>query len=446
MESTKIRNKKIKRIHISPYIVIIFSFLITILIGSILLSLPIAIKDNVESSYLDSLFISTSASCVTGLSVFPNISETYTLFGKIVLIFLMEVGGISIVTLASFVLLMLGKRFGIGPRFFLANLLNQNSLKGVIDLLKRIIIISLSIQFIFVIINYFILAKYYDSFLETLGVSIFHTASSFNNAGFDIFGSTSMINFNTDVLLNISTMVLIILGGLGFIVLAEILYLPFKRHLSIHTKIVLITTLVLILLPTVLFRISMNVSTLEALFTSVTARTAGFTTIDFSVAMKETPAYPIMLILMFIGASPCSTGGGIKTTTFFIVIATIVNIILGKKPQIYKRTIARESIVKAMLLVMISLTYIIILIILLKVFNRDIAYQDLAFEAFSAFGTVGVSMGITPSLSIGGRILIIITMFVGRLGPLSFIGFWSNNFMKNSSLNVQYVEEKIIIG
>lgn len=446
MEEIITEHKKRKKFHISPYIVIILSFLITILIGSILLILPISLKDNTNYNYLDALFISTSASCVTGLSVVSNVSTTYTLFGKIVLVFLMEIGGISIVTLASFVMLMLGKRFGIGPRFFLASLLNQNSLKGIIQLLRKIILISISIQIIFVAINYFILAKYYDDFLTTLGVSVFHTASSFNNAGFDIFGDSSMIKFTSDVALNITTMILITLGGLGFIVIAEIIQLPFRRKLSIHTKIVLITSLILVLLPMVIFRLTMNVTLLEALFTSVTARTAGFATIDFSIKMKETAAYPIMLLLMIIGASPCSTGGGIKTTTFFIIVATIANIILGKKPQVFKRSIARESIIKAMLLLLISLVYLFILVTLLKVFNNDMSYQDLLFEAISAFGTVGVSMGITPYLSMGGKILIIITMFIGRIGPLSFIGFWSNNFMKNSSLNVQYVEEKIIIG
>ena len=438
--------KKSKNMQISPYILIILSFLITILFGTLLLSLPFSKNDGVEVSFIDTLFISTSASCVTGLSTLTSIVDTYSVFGKVVLVILMEIGGLSIITLASFVLMLFGRKMGFSSKLFLTSALNQNTPRGILSLLKKIVIVSFSIQTVFIIINTFILYKYYGDFFETLGVAIFHTASSFNNAGFDIFGSSSMIEYHSDVLLSLSTILAITLGGLGFIVLAELISLPFNKHLSFHSKAVLLISSILIFIPMIVFKFSMNISWLEALFTSVTARTAGFTVIDFSVYMRENIAYPLMLILMFVGASPVSTGGGVKTTTFFTIIVTIIYSSVGKKPRAFKRSIGSEAILKSFTLVFISLAYILLLSIGLKAFNSDLTYQDLFFEAFSAFATVGVSMGITPLLSIGSKILICITMFIGRVGPLSFVSIWNNSFMEEKSANVKYVEEKIIIG
>ena len=438
--------KKNKKIIISPYIYIMLSSLGVIILGSILLRLPISLKDGINLPYIDALFLSTSASCVTGLSTVASVDATFTYFGKVVLIFLMEIGGLSIVTIASFLLVILGKKMGFSSKFFLTSALNQNSSKGIITFLKRVVIMSLIIQAVFLIFNTIILSKYYDNFLSLFGVAIFHTVSSFNNAGFDLFGTNSMINYSTDIWLNISTMLAIILGGLGFLVLSEIFALPFKKRLSFHSKVVLLFTLLLILIPTVIFRLTMNVTWLEALFTAVTARTAGFTTIDFTTKMNETAAYPLMLVLMFIGASPGSTGGGVKTTTFFTIIITIIYACIGKKPKAFKRNIAQESITKSFSLIMISLTYIVILSMLLKIFNNEISFTYLLYEAFSAFGTVGVSMGITANLSLASKILICITMFIGRIGPLSFVSFWSKSFMEEKTANVRYLEEKIIIG
>lgn len=440
------KKEKNTKVIISPYIYIMLSFLGVIILGSILLYLPISLQDGVTLPYIDSLFLSTSATCVTGLSTVANINETFTYFGKIVLIFLMEIGGLSIVTIASFLLVLFGKKMGFSSKFFLTNALNQNSQKGIIAFLKKVVFMSLIIQGLFLIFNTIILSKYYDNFISLFGVAIFHTVSSFNNAGFDIFGSSSMINYSTDIWLNITTMLEIVLGGLGFLVLGEIILLPFQKRLSFHSKVVLLFTLVLILIPMVIFRFTMNITWLEALFTSVTARTAGFTTIDLATKMNETAAYPIMLILMFIGASPGSTGGGVKTTTFFTIIITIIYACIGKKPKAFKRNIAQESITKSFALIMISLAYVLTLIVLLKIFEKAIPFTSLMFEAFSAFGTVGVSMGITQSLTIASKILIIITMFVGRIGPLSFVSFWSHSFMEEKSANVRYVEEKITIG
>lgn len=439
------KRKKIRKFRISPYFKIIFSFMLIIFLGSLLLMLPISHKGDLE--YIDALFVSTSASCVTGLNTLPNVVDYFTIFGKIILVILMEIGGLSIITIATFAMVIFGRKLGISSRMFLSSALNQNNQRGILDLLKSIVIISFSIQGVFIIINLIILllsGKGY-SFFTALGISAFHTASSFNNAGFDIFGSNSMIDFSTNIALNISTIILIVLGGLGFMVIIDIIHLRENKHLSFHSKIVIIMTMLLIVIPTVVFRFTMNVTWLESLFTSVTARTAGFTTIDFSEKMAETSAYPLFLILMFIGASPSSTGGGVKTTTFFTILITIVFAIVGKKPKVFKRNIAEESIIKSFSLILMSMFYVLLLISGLKVFNPEISMNALVFEAFSAFGTVGVSMGITSSLAFGSKILIIITMFIGRVGPLSFVSFWSKSFMQDNQ-NVQFIEEKIIIG
>lgn len=438
--------KDTTRIKTSPYLLIIASFLFVIIIGSLLLIQPFSQNENVNLEFIDALFISTSATCVTGLSTVNSINETFSVIGKIIIIILMEVGGLSLVTFTTFILILFRQKLGFSRKNFLANALNQNSIKGIIPFLKNIVILSFSIQGILFILNIFALAKYYDNFFNLLLVSLFHTASSFNNAGFDLFGSNSMINFSNDIFLNITTMLGIILGGLGFFVIGELIIFPFQRRLSFHSKAVILMTSILIFIPTLVFRFTMNINWLEALFTSVTARTAGFTTIDFYSKMHDTPAFPLMLLLMFVGASPSSTGGGIKTTTFFTIIMTIAYGSIGKKPKAFKRNIAQESITKSFSLVMISLAYIILLIIGIKFFEKDMTINDIVFEAFSAFGTVGVSMGITSSFSLGSKILICLTMFVGRVGPLSFVSFCDRSFAEEEHANVKYVEEKVIIG
>lgn len=452
MQSSNLNIKKKKYHKVTPYLIVILSFTIVIMVGTFLLSLPISCKDNSSMGLVNAFFMTVSASCVTGLTVIANVGATLSIFGKIVIAILIEIGGLSFLTFAFFVLIILGKKVGVSSRFLMKEALNQNTTSDIMKLVKRIVFISLSIQFVGWIINCFILFKYYPNFFECIGISAFHTISSFNNAGFDIFGyDTSMIPFQTDIALNVVTMILIVIGGLGFIVLVDI----FRRKknktildLSLHSKIVLVTTCVLLIIGTLLFKLTMNnnVSWLEAAFMSVSARTAGFSSIDLQAFMSGNPSYVIMIMLMFIGASPCSTGGGVKTTTVFTIFVSLFYIAIGKKPKAFNRALSNESIIKAFALVSFSLFYVIFIVFLVNVLEPSIALNDIIFEVVSAFGTVGLSLGITGSLGVFSKILIAITMFIGRLGPLTVISIWNTRWMQNTSEHVKYIEEKIIIG
>ncbi len=442
-------NKKKK---ITPYLYVLISFLSVILVGTLLLYLPISIKSGEKIKLVDAFFTSVSATCVTGLAT-VNIASTFSIFGKIVIAFLIEIGGLSFLTIAVFFLIVIGKKMGIGSRFMMKEALNQNSVSGIIDLIRRIIIISFSIQGIFVIINFFIFLAYGNNWYTALGYSVFHTISSFNNAGFDIFGSNSMIDYSSKVMLNISTMFLIVLGGLGFIVITDLLNFK-KKYLNFHTKVVLTMSISLIIFGTLAIKLLMGneITWLEATFTSVSSRTAGFTTIDLSFITKKA-VFVVIIILMFVGASPCSTGGGIKTTTLFTMIVAIFYMARGKKPKAFNRRISTESILKAFTLSTLAIMYCVIIVFTIyliqkqpSVDNFDFSLASIVFETISAFGTVGLSVGLTPYLLVPCKLLICLTMFIGRLGPLTIVSIWNNNWMKNTNSEVNYIEEKIMIG
>ena len=444
---------KIKRKNkITPYFYVMLSFLGVILAGSLLLFLPISAKEGVKISYIDALFTSVSATCVTGLATI-NIASSLSIFGKILLAILIEIGGLSFLTIAIFVLLILGKRLGIGSRFMMKEALNQTSASDIIKLIKRIIAISFSIQAVFIVINFVIFMIDGNNWYISLAYSAFHTISSFNNAGFDIFGTSSMIEYSSNIALNISTMLLIIIGGLGFIVITDIFNFK-KKYLNFHTKVVLTMSATLIVFGTFMIKFLMGneITWLEAIFTSVTTRTAGFTTIDLSYITKNS-VFVIIIFLMFVGASPCSTGGGIKTTTLFTILIAIFYLGRGKKPKAFNRKINTDSILKAFTLSTIAIVYCMVIVFLVYTFQPEIegagfdySLASVVFEVISAFGTVGLSVGLTPHLSVFCKVLISITMFIGRLGPLTIVSIWNKNWMKNTNSEVDYIEEKIMIG
>lgn len=437
------QKSKVKKI--TPYFYVMISFLIVILIGTLLLLLPISKKEG-SLSFVDALFTSISATCVTGLAVAPICD--LTIFGRIIICLLIEIGGLSFLTIAIFVLVILGKRLSIGSRFMMKEALNQNSASDIIPLIKRIVTISFSIQLVFIIVNFVIFLVSGFNIPTSIEYSIFHTISAFNNAGFDIFGYDSMISFSTNIALNISTMLLIVLGGLGFIVYIDIFNFK-RRYFHFHTKVVLTMSAILIVFGTLVLKLLMGaeITWLEALFTSVTTRTAGFTTIDLS-NIADKPAFMIFLILMFIGASPCSTGGGIKTTTIFTLLIAIIYMAVGKKPKAFNRRISTDSILKAFTLCTIAIFYCIVVTFLVhaSLASNGVSISDVAFEVVSAFGTVGLSTGLTPALNVFSKIIIGITMFIGRLGPLTIVSIWNKNWMKNTKSEVDYIEERIMIG
>lgn len=442
---------KEKKIKLSPQLFIIITFAITIFIGTICFILPFATTDSKGLPFLDALFVATSATCVTGLS--PIVCGTeLTLFGQIVLAVLIEIGGLSFLSVISFIFIALGKKMDLNQRFLLKEQLNQDSIHGIVKLLKRIIALSLSIQLLGAFASFFVFMFSYDfSFGTSLKLALFHSVSSFNNAGFDLFKEgTSMIPYRQDIALNIITMILIVLGGLGFVVITDIFKKKRWRKFALNTKVVLVVSACLIFGGALLFKLFMwnELSFMDALFSSITSRTAGFATIDMS--SLNGPAYILMMFLMFIGASPCSTGGGFKTTSFFVLILTAIAYVNGTTPHAFSRKISRSQMQRTCSLFILEIIYLFIailgVVIVENFFGEGLGVESLAFEVVSAFATVGLSQGVTASLCIGSKIIIIITMFIGRLGPLTMVSIWLNRKTLLEENDIKYVEGKILIG
>jgi len=452
--------KRKRRFH--PSLVILLSFFMVIVFGTILLLLPWATSANKSLSVIEAFFTSVSCVCVTGLSVISDIGATLSVFGKVTMALLIEIGGLGFITIALFVFIIIGNNVGIKNNFLLKEALNQDTAKGMSKLVKLTVLTSFSIQLIGGFFNFLIL-KYsvqinalgYND-LEIVGISAFHAVSAFNNAGFDLFGSSSLTDpiFSSNILFNLNTALLIILGGIGFIVIFDLLAIKKHKRLSLHTKIVLLTTLILIVSGTLLLWLLSDMNFLQAFFQSVSARTAGFATFKMDL-LRGSPSLIIFIILMFFGASPCSTGGGIKTTTIFVIFASLISYATGKKASAFKRRIASSSIIKAFTLVTMALIFVFSISIVIIIIESNFGIlintkahgmDEIIFEVFSAFCTVGNSTGITSSLNWSSKILLCIAMFAGRLGPLTIMNLWNRNTFVDNSNEVKYVEKTIIIG
>ncbi len=439
-----------KKNKLSPFAIVAISFLGIIIIGTILFKLPVSTQSVESLSWVDSLFLSASAVCVTGLSTIPNLAETLSVFGKFVLAALIQIGGLGIVTIAIYVLVVLGIKIGVTERYVLKEALNQKGLGGMIKLVRSIVLTALAIESFGLIINFIVFIQEFP-FWQALGHSAFHAISSFNNAGFDILGTTSLQNYSTNILLNINTMVMIIIGGIGFIVIRDILDKKSYKGLSIYSKIVIKTTLILIILGALVIKLFEynNITWLEAIFTSVTSRTAGFSTTNISLFSYTTLV--VIMIFMFIGASPNSTGGGIKTTTLFIIFKSITSFLAGKPCITHKRAVEDQNKNKAFVLITLSFSVTVFMFLIVSLIeSRNTAYNmtfiDVLFETFSAFGTVGLSTGITPSLMPGSKILLSILMFIGRLGPITIFGIMNKNWGHPEVNHVSYAVEKVLVG
>ncbi len=438
--------------NISPYIKICFTFALVILIGALLLMLPISTNPGYETlNFVDALFMSTTSVCVTGLTVVPNIGAQISIFGKVVLALLIEIGGLSFITIATFFIVMMGGKIGISNRFLLRESLNQNSLKGIVGLIKKIIFTSLTIQAFGFILNCLAFMSYSPDPWTTIGVGLFHTVASFNNSGLDIFGdlnvvgNLSMIPFSADVFVNVNTILLIVFGGLGFGVIDDIIHTHNIKRFNINTKIVLITTILLIFGGALFIKISNNARTwLECFLMSVSSRTAGFQSIQ--CADLNSGEFCVINFLMFVGASPGSTGGGIKTSTFFVIVVTIIAIALGKKPVVFKREISHSIIVKSLALAITAIIFCCLAIFFIAIMDPNLEIRKIIFEVISAFSTTGLSMGITGDLSVGSELIIIFMMYFGRLGPLTILSLINRNWRTGSENGIKYVEEKVVIG
>ncbi len=434
---------------IKPVTLIMLSFLVAILIGTLLFKLPISVKDGKYLTFMDSFFLSTSAISTTGLTTFTDVSSTLSVFGKFVLAILIQIGGLGFITIATFFLLAVGAKLGMGDRYLLKEALNQNKVSDVLKLLKSIIILTISIELIGAFFNFFVFIQDYD-FFSAVGISLFHSISAFNNAGFDIIGPDSLVRYKDNILLSINTMVISLLGGVGFIVIRDLIKNKFNlRKLKLHSKIVLTMTASILIAGTLLVKLSMgnDISWLQAIFHTVSADTAGFST--FNCATLTTASTLILSIVMVIGGSPTSTGGGIKTTTVYTMIKSMISFARGKQTIVGNRRISEESKLKAFTLFFFVMTFIstcMIAILTIEGNNPNINIGNVLFESCSAFSTAGLSMGVTQNISIISQLILCLLMYVGRIGPITIMGMWNNNWNKPGINNVEYLEEKILIG
>jgi trk system potassium uptake protein TrkH len=439
-----------KKRKMSPLAIILLSFLGIIALGSILLKLPFTTVAEGSLSWVDSIFLSASAVCVTGLSTIANIGETFSLYGKIVLALLIQIGGLGIVTIAIYVLMLLGIKIGVTERYLVKEALNQRSHGGMIKLVRSIVLTTLFIEFIGMIINFIVFIQDF-SFINALGHSAFHAISSFNNAGFDILGDSSLQAYSSNILLNLNTIFLIVIGGIGFIVIRDVLEKKKWSTLTLYSKIVIKITLFLIVSGTLLIKVleGQNITWLQAFFQSVTTRTAGFSTVNISQFSYVTLI--VVIIFMFIGASPNSTGGGIKTTTFYVMFGSILSFLRGKPFVKQKRLISNSNRIKAFVIATLAFSVTVIFFLVISLIEASNGAYDnkmlnILFETFSAFGTVGLSTGITTSLFPTTKILLSILMFIGRLGPITVFGIINQNWKQDLTGKIDYPKENILVG
>jgi trk system potassium uptake protein TrkH len=401
--------------------------------------------------------MATSALAVTGLSVYGNVGAEFTTFGQVLLMIMMLMGGLGIITIFTFFTIIIGKKIGIMERYMLKQALNLTTMEGALKFVQRIVLIA----FLFITggaVLYSLVMVPQFGWGEGIFQSFFLAISAFNNAGLDILGDSSLISYQDNILIQSVTVVLIISGGLGFLIWVELFKHRFRfSKLSTYAKVVLIMSPILIVLGTVgLMIIEFNQGNFFrfdlAFFTSVSSRTAGLTIVsirDLTNASKF-----LIMVLMFIGANPISTGGGVKTTTTFIVFLAIWALISGKRVHAFQRTFSIESILKSMALVVISFVFILLTVIVIEYIEQfNTGYplglqtgSSLLFEVVSAFGTVGFSEGITPYLTDTSKIVLLVVMLLGRIGPIAAISVFSDKLSWTEQGDVQYMEATVPIG
>jgi trk system potassium uptake protein TrkH len=450
--------RKVQRM--PPGLLVALSFLLTAAAGAVLLSLPVASRGEPLAG-LDAFFTAVSAVCVTGLVVI-DIGARLTVFGKIVVMTLIQMGGLGIMTFSVFLFLFIGKSLGTKERWIINESFLPTPIVDIRQLLRMIFVFTFTVEAVGAALL-FLVWRNEMPLRPAIFTSVFHSVSSFCNAGFSFF-STSFVRYQGNILLNVTVMSLIILGGLGFPVVNEF-YWRFRHrrdrmryHFSLHTKLVLYTTAVLILGGALLIFfiergpewevLTIRDRTLVSLFQSVTARTAGFNTIEIS-ALEPSTLF-IIIMLMFIGASPGSTGGGIKTTTLAVFVAIIKSRITGRQSVgMFKFTIPEGKIGTALSVLAMAVITVSAGLVLLLIFHMDIAHRtadyflSALFETVSAFATVGLSMGATAMLNPAGKIVVIVLMFLGRVGLLTMAYVVTSRLRP---ITYRYVDGRIMIG
>ncbi len=447
--------KQLQNLREQPSKLFVIGFAGIILLGAGLLTLPMATQSGNGASFIDALFTATSAVCVTGLVV-QDTATYWSTFGQLVILSLIQIGGLGIMTMASLVSLLIGRKISLSSRLLIQESLGTLSLSGVVRLTKYVVWLTLSVEALGAwLLSYKFIPLY--GLKKGIYMSVFHSVSAFCNAGFDLMGNfRSLTGFVEDPLINFVIMGLIIVGGLGFSVILEMLGGRRFRRMTLHTKVVLTSTGVLILsgfLLTLLFEwtnpetlgpLSFSGKLLASLFNSVTPRTAGYNTLPIDHLTNST--LMLVMVLMFIGGSPGSTAGGIKTTTMALIFMTILSITQGKSDtEIYKRRISRDAVNRSVAILGIAISCIAIVMTFLNATEPSASFIEIMFETFSALGTVGLSIGLTPKLSIAGKIILAMTMFIGRLGVLT-IAFAMARKQKLASKSMRYLEEKVNVG
>ena len=452
---------------VNPYLLVILSFVIFIFMGAVLLMFPFCRTANNFGSFLDCLFLATSATCVTGLNSFVNgIGDELTFAGQLVVMILIQIGGLGFITLLTFIITLFYRKLQFKDRLLISMMVNSEEAAEVVLFVRKIILISFSFELLGFLLGLPVFLTNCNSVPKALWYSLFHSVSAYNNAGFDLFGSTSLIrgvgNAFIDGLPDWAyyymcsyIMVLIVSGGISFLVVMDIFAKRKFRQLRVFTKISLLMTAILLVTGFLVFLISEGFkSPFDALFQSVTCRTAGFATInqdELSVFGKSFSCF-----LMFFGGNPLGTAGGVKTTTLFIIALAMVSYMFSKKVTFFHRRFSNEVVVKAMSLVLLAVSTIIIVFVALCAFENHLDVTSiglvsnkagvLIYETFSAFGTVGVSTGVTPYLTVGSKIVIIILMFIGRLGPITFFQLLGSKMRFDDQTKYHYVEEDFLIG
>lgn len=441
----------LKTLYLSPARFLAGGFALMIAIGTILLSLPFATVTG-EISIVDALFTATSAVCVTGLVVVDT-GTYFSIFGQLVVMFLILGGALGFMTSATLIFVLLGKNITLKDRLIIKEALNTDSIQGLVKLILTIA----KMATITILLGTLFLAF---RFIQQMGwekgllFSFFHSISAFGNAGFDLFGNfRSLTVYADDVLVSGTILVLFILGGLGFTVILDIFQRRKISRFSLHTKLVLMFTIFLLVCGTLFFffleynnpqtlgNVPVGGKIFRSLFMAATPRTAGFSVVPTEF-LKPASLF-FILILMFIGASPASTGGGVKTTTFVLIIGAVRALLKGSYEVVFwEKRIPSTLILKALAIISISI-FLIFFVIFAMTIVENKPFLALTFEVFSAFGTVGLSTGITPELTTAGKILLIITMYAGRLGPLTLLYALTR---KSKASGVRYPEERILIG
>ncbi|RRD94963.1 Trk family potassium uptake protein [Clostridiales bacterium COT073_COT-073] len=424
---------------LKPTQVLILGFAFLVFLGAVLLDLPMASQNGKSVGFINALFTSTSAVCVTGLVVVNTLNQ-WTMFGKIIIIILIQIGGLGFMTLTAILFILMGKKIGLRERLIIQESLNQSGIAGLVRLTKKICVGTLIVEGLgALLLTIFFIPIY--GWGKGAAYGVFHAISAFCNAGFDIIGENSLAPFVKHWPINLVLILLIVGGGLGFGVWFDMIQTTKEwfqrkqsnrswfRRLELHSKLVLTITAILLAIGFVFFYLlerknpatMMYMTTFQrfwaALFQSVTLRTAGFFTVDFS-DMTQGSQF-VSILLMFIGGSPAGTAGGIKTVTVGVLILQVLTTIRGKQEvEIFERHIPERVIKRALSVIMIGLAVVMAVSLVLTV-TEDADFMKIAFETVSAFGTAGVSLGFTSSLSVWGKLIISVTMFIGRLGPVT---------------------------